>query len=382
MNNCRVCGAGLGNPIYAVDGPSVTSLATFVDIPTKVFACLECGHISSNGFANLELFYDTEYKISLESDEHDQLYEMRQGKPWFRTDQQAQLVLEKVLLPTGALVLDYGAAKSTTLRKMASLRPDLAAYAFDVSNDYLPYWQSWLQSERYATYKIPIDWQEKFDLVTAFFVFEHVAKPLDTLRAIRIVLKPGGVLFLIVPDFTRNPGDLLVLDHVNHFTSSSLERALINGGFENIVVETEAFAGSLLVTARSGTRPAGQAGGRIDVTPALEIASFWSQASRRLDQAAAGAGGRECAIYGAGVYGAFVASRVQKWQTLVCFIDRNPHLSGHFLRGVPVFLPENLPDRVETVYAGLNPLKARAILADLPEWRGRPIEMIFLDGAR
>jgi hypothetical protein len=31
------------------------------------------------------------------------------------------------------------------------------------------------------------------------------------------------------------------------------------------------------------------------------------------------------------------------------------------------------------VYAGVNPLKARQILADVAEWAGRQLEFVFLD---
>jgi hypothetical protein len=37
---------------------------------------------------------------------------------------------------------------------------------------------------------------------------------------------------------------------------------------------------------------------------------------------------------------------------------------------------------VDLVFSGVNPLKARAIVSDIPEWRGRSVEIVFLDEDR
>jgi hypothetical protein len=136
------------------------------------------------------------------------------------------------------------------------------------------------------------------------------------------------------------------------------------------------------VTARAGA--AGDGSARTDVVlgPILDIAAFWTEAGIRLDRAASFRTDAKSAIYGAGFYGSFIAARIGKIANLVCFIDRNPHLHGKSHFGYPVVSPERLPNDVGVVYAGVNPLKARAILTNVPEWNGRKIEKIFMDEPR
>jgi 2-polyprenyl-3-methyl-5-hydroxy-6-metoxy-1,4-benzoquinol methylase len=379
---CGVCNSDLAAPIFQAPPPALTSLMTTLDVPTSVFLCPTCGHGQSADLPDLQKFYDTEYRISLGSDEHDQLYAMVDGKPVFRTEHQADLVLKMVDLRQGAAVLDYGAAKAATLRRVLDRRPDLHPHVFDVSRDYVAHWQSWIAEDRQATYELPQTWRGKFDLVTAHFVLEHVAAPSRMLGTIRDVLKQDGVLFLSVPDVIGNPGDLLVVDHLNHFSPYSLERALLDAGFGDIKVDRQCYAAGLVITARpKADRDAQTQDAAAAVVAAKEIATFWSRAGAHLDDAAASVAARKSAIYGAGFYGSFIVSRVGAVGNVICFVDRNPHLQGALHLGLPVVPPEALPADVDVVYAGVNPRAARSILENVSEWRGRPIRRLYLDGA-
>ena len=66
------------------------------------------------------------------------------------------------------------------------------------------------------------DAKEKFDLIYLHHVFEHVGRPLPTLRAIQKLLKPNGRLLIIVPDlgrvhlYLRAKSDPMKFIHVAH----------------------------------------------------------------------------------------------------------------------------------------------------------------------
>ncbi len=79
-----------------------------------------------------------------------------------------------------------------------------------------------------------------YDAVVLWHVAEHVHDPAAMLRDIALLLRPGGVLMIAVPNFgspeARIGGagwfHLDVPRHLNHFTSATLSRLLAEAGLE------------------------------------------------------------------------------------------------------------------------------------------------------
>src|SRR3712207_9139150 len=65
-------------------------------------------------------------------------YKVVDGKKIFRLEHQAATLLRKLQIPQGARILDYGCAKGASIRSVLTVRPDIAAYLFDVSEAYRP----------------------------------------------------------------------------------------------------------------------------------------------------------------------------------------------------------------------------------------------------
>ena len=350
----------------------MTSLTTLIDIPTEVYVCENCAHVQSPNLPDVKAFYDTEYKISLQSDDHDQLYETKSGVPIFRTAHQAGLVLD-LELPEGANILDFGAAKATTLRAVVEKRPDLVPHVFDVSNDYREHWSEWVAEENQATYELPEDWRGRFQAITAHFVIEHVDEPVKILKKLAACLAPGGQLFFSVPDPLGNSGDLLVVDHLNHFTEASLRWALRESGMHVDGISQTSFRGAHCVRATrlpDGELKASEIEKSAELSEAKEKLQWWADVLSRLED------GKNFAIYGAGFYGTLISSRLKARP--ICFLDRNPHLQGQTHVGRPVLSPEDCPEEVELIYSGLNPDHARAILETQNEWMPAKARISYL----
>jgi SAM-dependent methyltransferase len=377
---CRVCQNELGSPIYASSAPAITSLATILVAPTRVYACSACGHCQSEDLPSLDAFYDTDYKISLASDDHDQVYEVRDGKSVFRTDRQAEVAVNLVGMHPSAKILDYGAAKATTLRKIIAQWPNASPHVFDVSEDYRSYWASWLPNDACATYKVPSNWRGLFDVVTAHYVIEHVSNPIAVLAELRGLLAPGGKLFFSVPDWTQNTGDLLVVDHVNHFSETSVRTAACSAGLEVDLLASNQLPGAFVVVCSPSKSPSAPPIEKVtdEVGHARAACSFWAAVVTTIDNSCESRRDRPSAIFGVGFYGSLVHSRVGKKVPISCFLDNNPHSWSlrHF--GLPVRPPAEIPDDVRTVFVGLNPSKARAIVAQTPALNRGDIELVFL----
>lgn len=79
------------------------------------------------------------------------------------------------------------------------------------------------------------------DAITLWDVLEHVNDPISTLRRCLILLRPGGYLFLNVPDINSLPArvlgarwPLLLPEHLNYFTRESLQKCGELSGLEHV----------------------------------------------------------------------------------------------------------------------------------------------------
>jgi SAM-dependent methyltransferase len=375
MTACRVCEAALGAADYDAPAPAMTSLSTWIDVPTVVSVCRACGHVQSPDLPDVQAFYDHEYRISLQSDDHDQLYDMGADGPVFRTAHQTAL-LTALDLPQGGQVLDFGAAKAATTRRLMALRPDLRPHVFDVSEDYRRHWAGWVPVQAQATYALPAEWSGRFDLITAHFVLEHVASPVPVLADLARCLAPGGQVFFTVPDPEGNPGDLLVADHLNHFVPSSIHATLQAAGLQVVSLRQDLFRGAHVVVAQAASDTISKPQPQPDPKAALALLTQWRDLFANLSATLARpeAKGAHIAIYGAGFYGALFAPLVGP--CLVAYLDRNPHLQGSTLNGHPILPPEACPP-VDLVIAALNPARARAILPPDPAWLPKGARLVY-----
>jgi len=373
-NQCRVCGAMIAAPSLSTPSPSLTSVRTVLNVPTEVYVCENCEHAQSPDLPDVKEFYDTGYRISLDVEGHDQLYENRDGVSVFRTEVQAEMMSE-LGLENGAKVLDFGAGKATTLQQYMIERPDIHPFVFDVSNDYSNHWQDWIPSENQATYKIPEHWKSKFDLITAHFVIEHVPNPVETLRDIGACLAPGGKLFFSVPNPTKNSGDLLVIDHLNHFSRNSLTRALAEADLTALTIDDNRFAGAFVIVAQQGkeeTLPG------VDTSNVKKSLKSWQAAIEELKELSKEISGKDIAIYGAGFYGSLAA--INLGTQARCFLDRNPYLQKQPHMGLPVLPPENCPASISAVVVALNPRIARSIVTGKEEWLPKTASVYYVGG--
>lgn len=374
MTACRVCGEAIPAPAYDAPPPALTSINTLLDVPTRVFVCDGCGHAQSDDIPDIQTFYDTVYRISLASEGQDQIFAVTDdGTVLYRTDHQAGIALRLLDLPHGACVLDYGAAKADTLRKMMAVRPDLAPHVFDVSTDYAAAWDGWVPKDAQAIYAVPDGWRGRFDAVMSHFVIEHVPDPIGFLGDLALLLRPGGLLLVSLPNAAANPGDMTVADHLNHFSAASLASALAASDLSLRTLDDASFPGAFFAVAARDAASSSVQSQEVGeaISRAREICSDWERAAAHLDREAARLAGRKAAIYGAGFYGSWIMSRVGGAVDVVAFLDRNPHLQGALHFGAPVLKPEDIPDDVAVLFVGLNPLKAREAIASQP-WLHRP----------
>lgn len=391
MNNllCNVCAAPLTHALYQSEGVnSLTSLCQVRSGVTRVYACGRCAHLQTEEMANVVSFYESDYDILVNSEEEDQIYEVKpDGTQIYRTDHQVNVLLDKLPLPFGARILDYGCAKSAMTKSLLSQRSDIQPHLFDVSSRYIPFWEKFIEPGRWAVNETPSAWRGYFDVVTSFFSMEHMVQPEASVRKMAAMLKPGGVLYCIVPNVATNVADFIVLDHVNHFSAPSLVCLLTGAGLVVESIDDTSHRGAFVVVARRVNEagqmalPAEFSGDVQDWLSRFQnIATFWSNAAERVrSQDAQLPPDSEIAIYGAGFYGAFIVSCLKEPQRVVCHLDQNVYLQGRKLNGRPVLTPDQLPQHIKHIWVGLNPAQARQIVSQVDALNARPISFLYLE---
>jgi SAM-dependent methyltransferase len=352
-----------------------------MDGATKVYFCERCAHLQTTEIQDISAYYDKQYNILVSSEDEDQIYKFEGDKRIFRYDFQADTVLAKLDIPREAKVLEYGAAKGATLRRMLRARTDLHGCVFDVSDRYVDFWNEFLEPSAQATYELPTAWTGSFDYVVSFYVLEHVTALNALMESVWSLLRDGGTFYFIVPDTYANIADFVVADHCNHFSDLSLDRLCRQSGFQVVDVDSTTHDSAFIVTARKseGSEVTGDSGSVEALRArAVEIADYWTRISGEINGFEREVSNSRAAIYGAGFYGSYIFTSLSDSARVECFIDQNPHLQGKQLFGRPILAPDELPGGVETMYVGLNPRHARETFGAVAALQGRGLKLLFL----
>ena len=375
MDACNICDEPMGAPVYESARPvSITSLCQVLDGPTRVWHCASCGHTQTAPLPALEKFYAEDYHFLTASEEEDQLYAVREGQKIFRTEHQVATLLDKIEFPSNAQVLDYGCGKAATLKALRGRRDDLAPHVFDVGEQYRDFWNAFVPVENQAVNKVPAEWVGRFDAVISFFALEHVAAPREFVAAAHRLLRDGGTFYFLVPNLFANSADLVVADHVNHFSESSLQRLLTDAGFAMREIDDTAHNSAWVVVAEKADSTPAQPPSTTVADEVKAMAEYWHEFGDRV-RAFEKANDGEAVIYGSGFYGTFIHASLERPETVECFLDQNPHRQQQTLLEKPILAPEALPETVRRMYVGLNPRVAREELAAI-DWP-KELEVFF-----
>jgi SAM-dependent methyltransferase len=178
--------------------------------------------------------------------------------------------------------------------------------------------------------------RESFDLVLMSHVLEHLEDPAAEIAAIERVLKPGGALFLEVPNGAGNRN--LAIDdnrsHLHFFGTTSLTRLLARAGLETVAAATDArldarYADSLQVVARRFRAPQ------------------WSQTA--LSDRPELAETESVVVWGAGSLAEELLANFFDPKKIDFFVDKNPAKLGAEVLGRPVRGPDALGQAPRTV---------------------------------
>ena len=240
---------------------------------------------------------------------------------------------------TGSL-LDFGCGNGSFLGEFHRLFPEwrLTGLEMDDSN------QSTIESIPNATHRAgTIDsLLEAYDLISMVHVLEHLVNPINFLVQIRKKLRPGGSLFIEVPNLMTSPFDLFIFDHCTHFTMESLRWILWKSGFQVTNTSTVVVAKEISVMAV----PLDQGDGKMDVnraepSSAIEAITHHLDLARRLRAKGKGIIDRKPAIFGSSISGTWLANEMGF--NVSSFIDEDFDRIGNIHCSIPILSLADVP---------------------------------------
>ncbi len=214
----------------------------------KVLYCIDCdyGFLATNSIADTKAYYDNEYRkeyshtaeaAATSPSEMFEIYSGFQGN---------RLPFIKPLLKANSKVLEVGASAGQFLTHI--LHDVETVHAIELDRECCSFLKDeigieadseFLENSRFAN--------EKYDVVCAFQVMEHVEDPVNFLKSLKKVTRPRGEVFIEVPNL--RDALLSVWDvqshrkffyhsaHLHYFTEKTLSKIAQKAGFDVANVE-------------------------------------------------------------------------------------------------------------------------------------------------
>jgi SAM-dependent methyltransferase len=174
----------------------------------------------------------------------------------------------KTRLSTCADVLDFGCGTGSALRTYSECYPEWTLYGAELSTQSIALLNKIPRFAQLFTCP-PGEIPTCFDLITLVHALEHVLDPVGILQQLSTRLTASGVLFVQVPDGGKTPYDLVIADHLLHFTLEALRLASRRAGIEIVELSDTVLPKELSLIGRSG-RPETAVIGFPDSKPAID----------------------------------------------------------------------------------------------------------------
>jgi SAM-dependent methyltransferase len=236
-------------------------------------------------------------------------------------------------------------------------------------------------------------WGTGFALVSFVAVLEHLVDPRAALTEISQLLRPGGVMYLLVPDASRfsdhvdAPYQQFSVEHINYFTLGSLTNLLSSIGLEVVVDQAmivkpsaDAEGPGIEVLCRRTDRARGL---KVDTKGVEELRRYIARSSEieaRVVQRIAELAEAQSPIYvwgtGTNALHLLAASRLAECN-VVAFLDSNPHYSGKQLAGRPVMTPGEM-DSVDAPILVASAISQTAIATAARKRFGADVPLVLL----
>lgn len=240
--NCSSCGSWRSGPVI-----KTPDYELHIDIQFEISRCRDCGFIYTSVRPDYDTlysrFYPDEY-ICYGKKTNNFIADLIDRKRIEGQAIQRCGLLKKFLRDGGpAAILEIGCATGEFL-KACKGRIDCEAEGVEPNGRLCDA----VRKEGFniigSTFENAVLQDKKYDAICLFNVFEHLWDPIHALKKINRLLKPGGLLFVEIPNFGSLTRQLFgrywflyhLPRHLSFFDRRKLEEEMTKSGFERVVV--------------------------------------------------------------------------------------------------------------------------------------------------
>ncbi len=365
-HSCLICGGGLKKIDAYSYLPRVTSDCKPWPSGGTVAICVDCGATQKIPDAawldEIRQIYD-DYQIYRLSGGSEQVIFLDQGEVLPRSAALISFILREANLPETGRLLDVGCGNGAALANFSTALPKWALFGSELSDNHLT-----------KLRRIPnfVDLffggsgsiTGRFDVVSLIHSLEHMTKPLDTLSANALLLSDNGRIFVEVPDFEASPFDLLVADHLVHFTRPTLAFLATRAGLVIETIRNDILPKEITLLAHRGVAP--------PILPDATVgASILRQHLAWLNDVLSSAEEASETSHSFGIFGTSISSM---WlngalsNKASFFVDEDRSRIGGRIDERPILSLSNIPSG-STLYIPLIPSVAKRVMEKCRSWQ-------------
>ncbi len=366
---CQVCTADRLEIIDLYAGlPRVTSDCKPWPSGGKMAVCHACGATQklpdAAWFDDIGRIYK-EYEIYKLSSGAEQVIFNGNGSAAPRSQTLVDFIGRSVSLPAQGKLIDIGCGNGGALRTFSSALPAWRLYGTELSDAALPLLKTLPNFVQLFTGEQP-EIDERFELVTMIHSLEHMPEPSRTLKEASGLMTDAGMLFVEIPDVETSPFDLVVADHLMHFSRATLRFLAERNGFSVQVLRNDLLPKENTLLASRG----GVSAQTPDASAGIALVkrnTAWLRAVIDLATSAANFG-RPFGLFGTSISGMWLYGALQ--DKIEFFVDEDESRIGQKVDGRPIVALKDIP-KDSRVFVPLIPAVAKKVIARLAPWKAQ-----------
>ncbi len=361
--HCRICSGDRLEEVAAYAKlPRVTSDCKPWPAGGALTVCADCGAAQKRPdkiwFDEIDRIYKAYQIYELSSGSEQVIFSEDGGaKPRSRT--LVEFVAHEVNPgPTGSLI-DIGCGNGAALANFSTALPGWSLYGTELTDAPLAALKKLPNFGEFYSVP-PRDIDRRFDVVTMIHALEHMPEPLETLQESAGLLKDGGRVFVEIPNVETSLFDLLIADHMMHFSPAHLGYLAGRAGLKAEILRDNVLPKEITMLASRGESNAALPDprrGKALIARHIDWLSRVIEAAGAVAEQTTSFGIFGTSISGMWLYGA-LRDRVD------FFIDEDVSRIGGVFEGKPILWPENAPGG-SMVFMPLGPSVAANVSARL-----------------